>query len=147
MAENSMQSLLVQGMAALEQGSTLTALMHFEAAAKLGTTPLLKAHLGYCLALEHQQYRDGLALCREATIAAPQDGRIWLLMGRTCLLSGQKRPALQAFRRGLKLGNNPQLVAEIKALGLRRKPPFPTLDRNHPLNRYAGRLLVRFGLR
>jgi tetratricopeptide (TPR) repeat protein len=147
MTENSMESLLVQGMGSLEQGSPLTALMHFEAAAELGMSPLLKAYLGYCRALERQQYREGLILCREATVAEPQNSRIWLLMGRTCLLAGQKRPALQAFRRGLKVENNPQIVAEIKNLGLRRKPPFPTLDRNHPLNRIAGRFLVRLGMR
>jgi len=147
MVENTMQSLLAQGMTSLEQGSTLTALMHFEAASKLGMSPLLKAHIGYCRALERREFREGLILCREATVEDAQNSRIWLLMGRTCLLAGQKRPAMQAFRRGLKTGSSPEIVAELKALGMRRAPVFTSLDRDHPLNKYIGRLFGRIGLR
>jgi len=121
--------------------------MHFEAAAKQGMTPLLKAHIGYCRALERREFREGLTLCREATLEDPQNNRIWLLMGRTCLLAGQKRPAIQALRRGLKAGSSPEIVAELKSLGVRREPVFSSLERSHPLNKLMGQLFGRLGLR
>lgn len=147
MTENSMQTLLTQGITALEQGSTLTALMHFEAAAKQGISPLLKAYIGYCRALERREFREGLTLCREATIEDSQNSTVWLLMGRTCLLAGQKRPAIQALRRGLKICSSPEIVAELKSLGVRREPIFGSLERDHPLNKYMGQLFGRLGLR
>lgn len=142
-----MQSLMAQAIAALNHGSTLTALMHFEAAAKQGMSPLLKAYIGYCRALERREFREGLMLCREATLEAPQNNKVWLLMGRTCLLAGQKRPAIQSFRRGLKAGSSPEIVAELKSLGVRQNPVFQSLDRDHPLNKYVGQLFGRLGLR
>jgi len=147
MTENSMQSLLAQGIKVLDQGSPLTALMHFEAASKLGMTPVLKAYIGYCRALERREFRVGLTLCREATIEDSQNNRVWLLMGRTCLVAGQKRPAIQAFRRGLKIGSSPEIITELKNLGVRRAPVFRALDRDHPLNKYMGQLFGRLGLR
>lgn len=145
--EQSVNALILQGVKALDQGNSLVALMHFETAAKKDSSPILMAYHGYCLALERHEYRKGLALCMQATEKEPTNSKLWLLFGRTCLLAGQKAAAIKAFRRGLKVGRNPAITAELKRLGLRKPPVFQTLDREHPLNRHVGRAFNWFGLR
>ena len=143
----SVNALIQQGKKALEQGNSLVALMHFETAAKKDSTPILIAYQGYCLALERHEYRKGLALCMRATEQDPTNNELWLLFGRTCLLAGKKTAAIKAFRRGLKVGRNPAIAAELKRLGQRKSPVVMTLDRCHPINRHLGRCFNWFGLR
>ena len=145
--DESVNALINQGIKALDQGNSLVALMHFETAAKNDSSPLLMAYQGYCLALERHEYRKGLGMCMLATEKDPANSKLWLLFGRTCLLAGQKTAAMKAFRRGLKVGRNPAITAELKRLGLRKSPVVDALDREHPLNRHLGRCFNWFGLR
>jgi len=147
MAKQSFQELLSQGVQSIDQGNTMMALMHLEDASKIGNSPALQSYLGFCLARERQQYKRGISMCREATKAEPLNSQYWLNLGRVCLLSGQKRPAMEAFRRGLKVNCNQQIVEELKRLGLRKTPVFNTLDRTHFLNRNVGKVLDSLRLR
>ena len=128
MAERSFNDLLAQGIKAIEQGNTMMALMHLEDASKIGESPSLQSYLGLCLARERRQFKKGIALCREATRKEPLNSQYWLNLGRVCLLAGQKRLAIEAFRRGLKVNCNQQIVAELKRLGLRKTPVFSNLE-------------------
>ena len=145
--DESVNALISQGIKALEQGNSLVALMHFETAAKDCSAPVVLAYYGHCLALERNEYRKGLGLCMQATEKDPSDSRLWLMFGRTCLLAGQKTAAMKAFRRGLKVGRNPEITAELRRLGLRKPAVIATLDRNHLVNRQLGRCFNWFGLR
>lgn len=147
MADHSFQDLVSQGVQAIDQGNTMMALMHLEDASKKGTSPALQSYLGYCLARERQQFKRGITLCREATKLEPMNSQFWLNLGRACLMAGQKRMAIEAFRRGLKANCNQQIVEELKRLGLRKTPVFSTLERTHFLNRNFGRMLNTLGLR
>lgn len=147
MADQSFQELLSQGVRAIEQGNTMMALMHLEDAEKRGTSPALKSYLGFCLAKERRQFKRAIAMCREATTSEPMNSHFWLNLGRVCLLAGQKRPAIKAFRRGLKVNCNQQIVEELKRLGLRKTPVFSSLDRDHFLNRNVGKVLDSLRLR
>lgn len=141
------RALTQQGIKALDQGNSLVALMHFETAAKTDSSPILTAYRGYCLALERNEYRKGLALCMRATEEEPTNCELWLIFGRTCLLAGEKTAAIKAFRRGLKVGRNPYITSELKRLGLRKEPVIMTLDREHLFNRHLGRCFNWLGLR
>jgi Flp pilus assembly protein TadD len=147
MAERSFQVLLAQGIKAIEQGNTMMALMHLEDASKKSDSPSLQSYLGFCLAKERRQYKKAISLCRNATKQEPLNSQYWLNLGRVCLLAGQKRLAIEAFRRGLKVNCNQQIVEEIKRLGLRKTPVFNNLDRMHFLNRNVGRMLDTLKLR
>ena len=147
MAQQEFQELVSQGVQAIDQGNTMMALMHLEDASKVGKSPALLSYLGFCLTKERQQYKRGIMMCREATKVEPMNSQYWLNLGRSCLLAGQKRAAIEAFRRGLKVNCNQQIVEELKRLGLRKTPVFDTLERGHFLNRNVGKMLDTLRLR
>jgi len=39
------------------------------------------------------------------------------------------------------------IMDELRRLGIRKPPPFPSLDRSHPVNKFTGKLLSRMGMR
>ena len=145
--EKSATEMIQKGVKAMEQGNTLVALMEFEEAAKSSSSPTLMAYHGQCIAMERHEYRKGLALCKQAVEQEPNNSNLWLIFGRTCLLAGKKPTAFKAFRRGLKVGRNPAIAAELKRLGQRKSPVIGSLDRDHPINRYLGIVFHKLGLR
>lgn len=139
--------LVQKGIAAIEEGNTLMALVYFEDAAKLSNTPTVDSYLAYCLARERRQMQQALSLCLTAIKREPTKSLHQLNLGRIYLLAGQKTRAIQTFRKGLKMERNPQIISELKKLGLRQPPVLATLDRDHPLNKYLGLLYRRLGMR
>ncbi len=136
-----------RGVAAAEQGNTLEALFHLETAALLESTPTLTSYLGYCLARERHQYKKGARLCLEALKEEPQQTLHYLNLARVYLAAGEKARAIRTMRQGLKLGRNRLLLEELKRLGLRKQPVFRSLARGHPLNKHAGLIFSRLGIR
>lgn len=147
MPDQDLNSLIRHGLAEIDKGNTMLALMHFEEAAKLDNSPVVRSHLAYCLAKEQRQNQKAAALCSGALQEEPGNPLHYLNLGRIYLLAGHKNRAIQTWRRGLKLGRNPQIAAELKKLGLRKSPLFSSLRREHPLNKHLGLLLQRIGLR
>jgi tetratricopeptide (TPR) repeat protein len=147
MQERELNSLIRKGLAEIERGNTMLALIHFEEAAKLDDSPMVRSHLSFCLAKERRQMQKAVSLCNGALQEEPGNPVHYLNLGRIYLLAGQKSRAYQIWRRGLKIGRNPQIAAELKKLGLRKPPVLKSLDRDHPLNRHLGRLLQKIGLR
>lgn len=132
---------------AADRGNTLVALLQLEDAAADSSSPLLNSYLGYCLARERRQFKQGVALCREALQREPGNSAHFLNLGRIYVEAGQKAHAIKAFRQGLKLGRNPRIVRELERLGSRKPPFFSSLSRNHPINYYLGLFLHRVGMR
>ncbi|OHB25706.1 MAG: hypothetical protein A2X84_03495 [Desulfuromonadaceae bacterium GWC2_58_13] len=130
-----------------DNGNTLIALVHLEKVLKERKSPLLTSYFAYCLASERKEFGRALALCKDAIEGALPVPILYLNLGRIFLAAGHKRQALNAFRRGLKFGNHPLITAEIKQLGLRKKPVIPLLPRNNLCNKYLGILLNRLALR
>lgn len=147
MTATELNSLIDRGMTAIERGNTLMALLFFEDAAILKRTPAVLSCLGYCLAREHRQLQKGTSLCLEAMQKDPHNALHYLNLGRIYLLARQKQLAIQTFRRGLKTGRNPQIIQELKRLGIRKRPVFSGLHREHPLNRFFGVFFSRLGMR
>jgi Flp pilus assembly protein TadD len=147
MAHDNWAALVQQGTAAMNRGNTLSALLSFQDAAKVKTTPVLCSNLAFCLARERRQVQKAILLCNEALTVEPANTVHYLNLGRIYLLSGKKDAAIQTFRQGLKVGKNAEIVSQLRNLGLRRDPVLSTLPRNHPLNRYLGLILHRLGWR
>lgn len=165
MQEN--QSRFVQKVTAvIDWGDTLQGLIALGGAPEaVRDLPVVRSYLAYCMAKERGQYREAIRLCESALKAEPHNPAHYLNLGRIFVLTRHKAKAMETFRRGLSsdavTGTSPaaesspdtrakqqaQILAEMRRLGIRKRPPFPSLPRSHPLNRVAGRLLTRLGLR
>jgi tetratricopeptide (TPR) repeat protein len=98
-----------------------------------------------------KKYRSGLATCRKAFVqfktSDPQSaGRVYpilyLNLGKTFLVNGRKKEAVESFRKGLQYDrSNGELKKEMKLLGIRKQPPIAFLSRKNLLNRIIGNLL------
>jgi Flp pilus assembly protein TadD len=147
MPEAEYSSLVRKGIAAVEKNDFMMAMVHFKDAAKLQKTPLVCSYLGYCLGRDRGHQEKAVSLCKEAIQAEPGNPVHYLNLGRVYAVSGQKMLAIKTFQRGLKFGRNTEIMAELKALGLRGQPVFTAFHREHFLNRYLGLLLHRMGIR
>jgi Flp pilus assembly protein TadD len=142
-----LNALIRKGLAEIERGNTLMALVHFEDAARQEDSPLVRSHLAFCLAKERRQMNKAATLCNEALKEEPGNPVHYLNLGRIYLLAGQKKKAIQIWRRGLKLGHNPLITLELRKLGLRNPPVLQALGREHPLNKFLGKMLQKMGMR
>ncbi|HEU0265043.1 MAG TPA: tetratricopeptide repeat protein [Geobacterales bacterium] len=139
--------LFDKGKTALDNGHYHLALVCFERATASIRTPELISCLAVTLAAVRQEYRQALELCEEAVSQEPGNSLHYLNMGRVLLRLGEKGNAITIFRKGLACGKNPEIVRELERIGSRKPPVFPSLPRNHFLNKYLGIILYRLGLR
>lgn len=142
-----LNSLLRKGEQALQNGDTLVALLQFESAHAITPLPGVKSKLAYCLAMERRQYQQSMLLCRQALQEEPDNPDHYYQLGRIYLAAGQKRQAIKSLRKGLKFRRHQPIIDELNRLGLRKEPFFPSLPREHLLNRGAGILLTKLGSR
>lgn len=147
MTDDKLKQLIARGEAAVDSGNTTLAMVHFEEAASIRDTPEVRSYRGYCLAREHGRIQEGAGLCLSAMQQEPLNSVPYLNLGRIYLLADQKTKAIRTFRRGLRIEQNRRIIAELKNLGLRGTPIFSSLDREHPLNRFLGKLFKAIGLR
>ncbi|HEY7745425.1 MAG TPA: tetratricopeptide repeat protein [Desulfuromonadales bacterium] len=147
MPAQELNALIRKGLAEIERGNTLVALVHFEDAARRDDSPLVRSHLAFCLAKERRQMNKAAVLCNEALQEEPGNPVHYLNLGRIYLLAGQKNRAIQTWRRGLKVGRNPHISLELRRLGQRKPPLLRALGREHPVNKYLGLMLNKMGIR
>jgi tetratricopeptide (TPR) repeat protein len=159
------QSEIVQkAAAAIDFGDTLQGLIALESARSLQDLPVVRSYLAYCMAKERGQFREAIRLCETALAAEPHNAAHYLNLGRVYLLTKQKGKALTTFRKGLskdaatgmstaaesaerQAKHQALILAELRKMGIRRRAPFPALPREHPLNKFVGKVLARFQLR
>ena len=115
----------------------------------------LLSYYGYLDAVVNRNYDKGVDLCKTALDILREELKeevstghevfypvFYLNLGRAYLAAGSKKNAADVFRRGLASDpRDPDLLREVKRLGVRRKPFIPLLKRSNPINKYAGRLL------
>jgi len=152
-------------MAAIDRGDTLHGLIVLEGIPSTLATNVARSYLAYCIARERGQVQRASAICRAAIAAEPDHPAHYLNLGRVLLLAGDKSKAIAAFWRGISRNAGPEgagaadwprsgmrreydlIMDELRRLGIRKPPPFPSLRRGHPLNKYVGKLLARIGMR
>jgi tetratricopeptide (TPR) repeat protein len=148
-AENSFH----KGLASLKVGATLEAMAYFEAAMLRDRqvnsySPNMKyqSYFGFCLARLTERRQEALKLCRQAADSEFYNPEVFLNLGRVALLQCDRQAAFQAFRRGLEIDHgHKELRQEVRRLGVRRRPLLGFLNRDHVLNRLAGRLRHSLG--
>lgn len=147
MTAQEVKNLVAKGMEAVEHGHTHLALVCFERAAEIASSPEISSGLGYCLAAVQGKVEEGLLLCREAVALEPDTVFHYRNLGSVLLLAGKKQEAIDVFRAGLRLSRDEGIILMLDSLGTRKPPVFRTLSRQHILNRAFGLLLNRLGCR
>jgi tetratricopeptide (TPR) repeat protein len=121
------------------------ALEHFRAAHRLDATrPRYRSYYGLAIGLAEQRLDRALELCRSAAKEEFFNPEHYLNLARLHLALGFKAEAMRHLRRGLLIDpENASIAREIRRLGVRKPPPFTFLRRQHLLNRWIGKLMVR----
>jgi hypothetical protein len=99
------------------------------------------SYAGFAVATEEGDVKTGLAWCERALELAFYDPQMYINLARLHEQTGWKTQAAQVLRKGLRVNpGNRKLLAEINRVSPRTPNAFPSLPRNHPVNRYFGRL-------
>ncbi len=101
-------------------------------------------HLSYgglVMATEEGDVKTGLAWCERALELAFYDPQMYINLARLHEQTGWKTKAAQVLRKGLRIEpGNKKLLAEINRVNPRTPNAIRGLPRNHPVNRYLGKL-------
>jgi hypothetical protein len=96
---------------------------------------------GLVVATEEGDVKTGLAWCERALELAFYDPQMYINLARLHEQTGWKTQAAQVLRKGLRIDpGNKKLLAEINRVSPRAPSAFRALPRNHPVNRYLGKL-------
>jgi len=105
------------------------------------------SYLGLALNLSQGRSEEGLKLCEQAARREFFDSDVFCNLGIAYLRNRQKKPAFEAFRKGLALKpGHRRIKAEMIRLERRLAPVFRSLPRNHRLNIFFGKLRYRMSL-
>jgi uncharacterized protein HemY len=147
MSPDQIDELIHKGVEAAEKGYIHSAQVFLGQAAEHRNTPELHTYLAYCMARGQGRVAAAAKICRESIKREPHNSLHYLILGRVCLMTGDKGKAIDAFRQGLKTSPNPKIISELKKLGLRKPAVIKSLKRNHPINRMLGKVLSSIGVR
>ncbi len=110
-------------------------------------TPEMMSLMGYSLAKEAGQFQVGVEMCHKAIKIGPQNCEHYLHLGRIYALANKREQAIKAFHLGLKIRKDTRILEELRQMGTRKSPPFPSLPRGHMVNRLTGKILHTLKLR
>lgn len=115
--------------------------------------PFVLSHYGTLKATVQKDFTGGIDYCKKAIKALNRKvpfghefyyPSLYLNLGRAYAASGNKKNAVNIFRKGIALdGTNHELIKELEMLGTRRKPVVPWLDRDNLINKNLGRLFYK----
>ena len=141
------EELFQRGVLALQQRNSLAALAFFERAYAMRKTPLTASYLGFCIATERGKISDAISLCSQAIEEEPHEPRHYLNLAKVYLKADLKPECLNALRKGIAQGDDPQIRLLLETVGVRKPPLLSFLPRKNFLNRYLGFILHRLRLR
>jgi tetratricopeptide (TPR) repeat protein len=136
-----------EGQSELDRQRFDAALEHFRAAQRLDpSSPRYRSYFGLCLGLGERRFDRALELCRSAAKEEFFNPALYHNLARLHLAFGFKAEGIRFLRRGLMIDpQNAAILAEMRALGIRRRPVLGFLRRGHLFNRWFGRLRGRGG--
>ena len=115
--------------------------------------PFFHSYCGYLMSVVERRPKEGSVMCEEAINMLKRSKStdfffflplFYLHLGRAYLSGDRKEAAIKAFLQGLKYDRSDgDLLSEVRGLGIRRRPVFPFLERNHPINKYLGKMRHR----
>jgi hypothetical protein len=101
-------------------------------------------HLSYgglVVATEDGDVKTGLSWCERALELAFYDPQMYINLARLHEQTGWKTQAAKVLRKGLRIDpGSKKILAELNRVNPREPNPVRGLPRNHPVNRYLGRL-------
>ena len=102
--------------------------------------PIYYSYAGYGAARFDGNIKEGISLCRHAIRLDRREPDNYLNLARVEMLRRNRRNAIKALRKGLKLKpGHPRLVAFETEIGSRRPPVIPFLSRDSRLNIWLGK--------
>jgi tetratricopeptide (TPR) repeat protein len=133
------------GRSALDAGDLQQAVVHLQSAYRLdAATPLYRSYYGLALGLAERRLERAISLCRSAATDEFFNPVHFHNLARVHLACGFKAEAVRYLRRGLMIDpGNSEIAAELRRMGIRRRPPLGFLRRRNLINRLLGRLLHR----
>lgn len=99
------------------------------------------SYLGYGLVNQEREYEQGLDLCKIGVVVSEFEGEPYLVLAKTYMLFGRKKPALNALESGLEVDpEDERLLKMRREFGWRRPIAMSSLPRGHFVNRVSGEL-------
>ncbi len=134
-----------RGVAELDSGSRDEALEQFRTAHRLDPTHArYRSYYGMALGLVERRFDKALELCRSAAKEEFFNPSLYHNLARVHLAFGFRAEAIRFLRRGMMIDpGNREIAIELRNLGVRRRPVFGFLGREHVLNRWLGSLVRR----
>ncbi|MDA8170248.1 MAG: tetratricopeptide repeat protein [Nitrospiraceae bacterium] len=146
--DDSAKEFFDKGEYLFRKGEGLAALASFEKSAGLDASdPICKSYIALLSATERGELNRAIKTSEELASTYPRQPLVCLNLGRLYLRAGRKAEAVEIVRKGLALEPMPEAVELLESLGLRKKPVIPFLPRRHFLNKYAGLIFKKLGLR
>jgi Flp pilus assembly protein TadD len=135
-----------EGLNQLHNQYASKALVHFSNAAKLDEkNPFYTSYLGLAMAAAQQKWEDAEDLCYSAMRMKRTQPELYLNLAEVYRLQGKRQEAVETLLEGFPLTKrDPRIGKALRKYGVRRPPVFPSLDRNHFLNRNLGK--IRYSL-
>lgn len=130
-----------------EAGSFEVAIVELNQVLENTQNPVAQSYKAYCEAHIYGRVKEGLQTCQEMLKINYLNPAHHLIMGRILHMSNKRREAIDVLKKGLKIERNTLIMQELENMGIRKKPVFPSLDRDHPLNILSGKLLTKLRLR
>ena len=99
------------------------------------------SYYGLSLALAHGPTRAAIWACEKAAAEDSFSPEVLMNLGKVLMMDGQETRALSILEQGLRIApGNQALASELADMDRRSSPPFRSLPRSNPLNRWVGRL-------
>lgn len=149
MSTRSAEMSFRKGLQALDEKRYLESLAYFESALNQeeragNPVPRMKylSYYGLALAMAAGRTHDAIEMCERALTVEFYNPDLYLNLARVFLAAGDRKRAHKALCQGLRIEKgHAGLIAEVRRMGLRRRPLFRFLPRNHVLNRMTGQLV------
>ncbi|HEY4885547.1 MAG TPA: tetratricopeptide repeat protein [Myxococcales bacterium] len=110
--------------------------------------PRVLSNYGLTLVLVEGDRQRGIRFCEEALRRGMQTTETLVNLARALVVTRNKEQAVRALRKAMELSpDDPRVVTEFAALGLRRPPPIPWLPRDFFLNKWIGKLTWKYSRR
>jgi len=144
---NSPQWLCSRGIELLREGDRLRALNMFEKSHQLGSNPECRSYLGMLTGTERGLVKQGIDLCRASIEDEPKNPVHYLNLSKLLYSVDRKTEAVDLLVKARTIAPSQEVDTWIMSVGLRKRPVFPFLTRQNPVNRLTGLMLRRFGFR
>ena len=134
-----------EGIALLEQGRSREALERLIRVYQANPDDAkCRSYYALALSLAQGEFLEAADLARASLRQEFYNAELYMNLARIYLAHDFKAEAVRILRRGMMVDpQNRRIVRALESLGLRRRPPLPSLPRGHMLNRLLGIVIVR----